>query len=47
MYGRNVKRIVKTFSLQDIIMRVIKVHTILIFIICVIQAIFGTLLKNR
>jgi magnesium-transporting ATPase (P-type) len=47
MYGKNSKRIVKTFNLQDIIYRVVKIHNVLIFCICVIQVIFGTVLKNR
>lgn len=47
MYGRNSKRTVKTFSLRDIISRVIKLHNVLIFFICVVQVIFGTVLKNR
>ncbi len=47
MYGKNSKRTVKTFSLRDIIHRVVKIHNILVFFICIIQFIFGTVLKNR
>ena len=47
MYGRNSKKTVRTFSLRGIVSRVVKVNHILIFCICVIQIIFGTVLENR
>jgi len=47
MYGKNSKRIAKTFNPKDIIRRVVKIHNIFIMVICVIQIIFGTVLKHR
>lgn len=47
MYGKNSKRVMKRFNLKDIVLKVVKFHNVLIFIISIIQIIFGAVLKKK